>query len=459
MISRTSISYKLSRYFFILIFIGAGSSAFSNDPGTKVWTLEDCIATAKANNLQVKRQLIQADGAKTDIWLSKAANLPNLYGWYSHYLNSGKTINVEDYSYINTQYQDGNLGIRTSLSLFQGFQGLNRMRQSNMVYQSAVQQAEAIENQVTSQVVTAYLQILLSREMLKISEDKVKVSEEQLYQTEEFFKSGRVAKSEILIIKAQLAQDQMDLISRQGELDLAYLVMQQLLNIDYSGEFQIEIPDGDPSGIILPAAGQVYDYAKNNQPRIKAAQSSVMASEAALKLARGATMPSLTMNGVLYSRYSELGVNPLDPNGMYPYTDQLNDNRYMRADINLNIPIFMKYSNGNQRMISQAKIAALDSKLLLEQEKKTMREEIQRASSQAFTAQARLDAANQAVASAQEAYDIINEQFEAGLVTAIDLKISSNQLLQATANQLQAKYELILTSKILDIYQGKAVEL
>ncbi len=54
---------------------------------------------------------------------------------------------------------------------------------------------------------------------------------------------------------------------------------------------------------------------------------------------------------------------------------------------------------------------------------------------------------------------LTREQFESGIVTAIDARISSNQLLQATTNYLQARYELVLRSKILEVYQGKAISL
>ncbi len=317
-----------------------------------------------------------------------------------------------------------------------------------------------METQISLQAVTAYLQILMSQEMLKMAEDKLQVSIDQVNQAEEFFKVGRIAKSEVLVIKSQKAQDQLDLITRQGDLDLANLVMRQILNLEGNTPIQIKLPaEGALLPTTLPSAIDVYDYARSNQPRVLAAQTNVMVNESALKIARGGTVPNLSLNGVFYSRYSELGVNPMDPEGIYPYPKQLGDNTYMQANLRLSIPIFSRYANGTQRMISQAKVSVLDSRLLLEQEQKTMREEIQQAAAQANTALARLNASEQAVSSAREANDLIREQFESGIVTAIDARISSNQLLQATANNLQARYELVLRSKILEVYQGKIVSL
>lgn len=436
-----------------------GQVGTAPDPG-KVWSLEDCIRTAKINNLQVQRQMLQVGAARTDLWLSKAANLPRLNGWYTHNLNSGKTVNFENYTYINTQYQDGNAGLQARLPLFQGLQGWNRMQQGKLVLQSAEQQAAAMEIQISLQVITAYLQILLSEELVKMAEDKLLVSNKLLMQAEEFFKTGRIARSEVLVIKSQAAQDQLDLIGRQGELEMASLVMNQLLNIDSDAPIVIEKPDDSTTdNINLPTVKAVNEYAQSNQPIILAAQSDIMANEAALRLARGSLAPSLSMGGLIYSRYSELGTNPLDPEGIYPYQEQFRDNKYMQANIRLEIPIFNRFSDGYQRQISQAKVNLMDSELVLEQEKKAMREEIQQAAAQAKTAQARLNAADIAATSAREANEIIKEQFDSGLVTAIDLRVSGNQLLLAMANQAQAKYELLLRSKILEIYQGKEVDL
>ena len=462
--SRTRISVVIRGLSIIFLLacsisIAAAQGTSGPNPGT-IWSLEDCISTAKANNIQVQRQQLQAGAARSDLRSAKAATLPSLSGWFTHNINSGKTVNFEDYSYINTQYQDGNIGIRARLPLFEGMQGWNRIQQGKMNLQSTEQQVLAMENLIAIQVVTAYLQILMSEEMVKMAEDKLTISSDQIAQAEEFFKTGRIAKSEVMVIKSQKAQDNLDLITRQGELDLAYLVMRQLLNLDGEAPFKIAHPgESSLQPVSLPSSLAVYDYAKVNQPRILAAQSLVMANEAALKIARGATIPSLALNGVIYSRYSALGVNPLDPEGLYPYPKQLGDNTYMQANIGLNIPIFSRFSNGTHRMISQAKVNVLDAHLLLEQEEKTMREEIQQAATLANTALARLNAAEMAANSAGEANDLIREQFNVGLVTAIDLRVSSNQLLQAMANHLQAKYELVLRSKILEVYQGKEVGL
>ena len=72
---------------------------------------------------------------------------------------------------------------------------------------------------------------------------------------------------------------------KQGELDLANLVMRQLLNLEGTAPINIASPqESSLQPLSLPSAMSVYNYAKSNQPRVLAAQSSVMANEAALRV-------------------------------------------------------------------------------------------------------------------------------------------------------------------------------
>jgi len=423
----------------------------------KVWTLEECIETAKSNNLQVQRQKLQIDASRSNLWSAKAGALPSISGWVTHNLSSGKTVNYENYSYINTQYQDGNMGIQASLPLFLGLEGYHRIRQMKLATLSAEEQAKAIENAITIQVTTGYLQLLLCEELVRVAEDKLQATQQLKYRAEEYFKAGRVARSEVLSMKSVESQDALKVTTAKGNLDLANLVLRQLINLEDDNPIIIQKPGAGEKEIVVPASGYVFEFAKINQPRITSAQYRLKSAEAFLKSKWGAAMPALSLDGYFYSRYSELGVNPLDQNAPYSYKNQLLDNSYGRASINLNIPIVDRLTNRNQ--ISQARIGVMDARLVLDQEQKALREEIQRACIEAESASARLKSAGEAVISAEEAYALVEEQFTNGLVTSVELKVSSSLLLEARADQLQAHYELLLRSAILDFYLGRPVRI
>ena len=58
-----------------------------------------------------------------------------------------------------------------------------------------------------------------------------------------------------------------------------------------------------------------------------------------------------------------------------------------------------------------------------------------------------------------EAFRYVEEKFNVGMVNSVDYNIQKNQLTLAQSELLQAKYEFIFRTKILDFYNGIPIEL
>ena len=65
--------------------------------------------------------------------------------------------------------------------------------------------------------------------------------------------------------------------------------------------------------------------------------------------------------------------------------------------------------------------------------------------------------AKDAVASYGESFAYTQRKFDAGLATSLDLNTAKNELTRAESEMLQAKYEYLLRSKIIDFYMGKPI--
>jgi outer membrane protein len=202
---------------------------------------------------------------------------------------------------------------------------------------------------------------------------------------------------------------------------------------------------------------EVYAYAVGHFPEIKGAEYSMMREKKNLAVARGQRSPRIYIRGLIYSRYSELGTNPLDPDSPYPFGDQLRDNQYQQLSLNLNIPIFQQWVIQNN--ISNAKISLLDAEFNLDQQKQILYKSIQQTHLDAVAALERYRTSLEVVASRQMAFDYSEEKLNAGLENSTDYNIAKNNLIKAQAELLQAKYEYIFTSKILDFYRGIPISL
>jgi outer membrane protein len=59
----------------------------------------------------------------------------------------------------------------------------------------------------------------------------------------------------------------------------------------------------------------------------------------------------------------------------------------------------------------------------------------------------------------EEAFRYVEEKFNVGMVNSVDYNLQKNQLTSAKSQLLQAKYEYIFRTKILDFYNGVPIEL
>jgi len=59
----------------------------------------------------------------------------------------------------------------------------------------------------------------------------------------------------------------------------------------------------------------------------------------------------------------------------------------------------------------------------------------------------------------EEAFRYVEEKFNVGMVNTVDYNLQKNQLTVAQSQLLQAKYEYIFRTKILDFYNGISIEL
>jgi outer membrane protein len=424
----------------------------------KVWTLEECIKYAHLNNLQIKRQGLLADVSQVDLQQSKFALLPNLNASFSHNLSSGRSLNTETYQWENRSQQDGSLGAGSNLTIFNGLQKFNSIQRNRFDFLRDMANVEKIKNDITLNIATLYLQILFSYEILELAESQRDVTLQQVDRVSKMVDVGNKARGDLLEIKAQLANDNLNVTNAENSLKISYIELIQMLELelDSTGSFKIErpvIPEIDVEEI--QNVNELYATALNTLPQIRSSEFNLQGREKALSVSRGTRLPSLSMNGYYYSRYNNTATNPLDPYETYRYIDQIKDNQYRQLSLELSIPIFNRRQV--ESYISKSKIAVKDAQYELEQTKKNLYMDIQQAHSDAIAALEKYKASIDAVESNKEAFNYTQQKYEVGLVNSVDYNIAKNELLKASSNLLQAKYEYIFKIKILDFYMGKQI--
>jgi len=91
----------------------------------KKWTLEDCINYAVANNLGLKRQILQTETAEANFLKSKMDVLPSLNLGSDARIGFGRSVDPVTNLITFKQNISNSYSLNTNFQLFSGFTTLN----------------------------------------------------------------------------------------------------------------------------------------------------------------------------------------------------------------------------------------------------------------------------------------------------------------------------------------------
>jgi outer membrane protein len=421
----------------------------------QIWSLEECIKYAIDHNIQIKQQTIQTKVQKNSLDQSKLNLLPTINGQASHDYSFGRALDQNTYTFYNqTVLQDYfYLGGRTDL--FNGLQNLNTIQKNKYELLAGEQDLQRIRDNVALSVALAYLQILLNKELVTANENQLNITLQQIEKTKKLVDAGSVARGNLLQIEAQAAQEELSLITMANQLETSYLNLTQLLELGSPAGFEIVVPEitVEQNSVVTGNIDEIYNLAAQSRPEIKSSELKLTASEYALKIAKGARSPSISLSHTFGTRYSFIKDVP----GFQSFEEQLKNNKNYGLGVSMSIPIL----NGWQvnKNISNSKLTVESSQYTLEGSKKELYKNIQQAYTDAVAALKKYNASSKAVSSMEESFRYTEQKFSVGMITPVDYNVSKTQLLNAQSDMSQAKYEFIFKTKVLDFYKGLPLNL
>ncbi len=160
------------------------SITFSGFSQSNIWTLEDCINHAWENNLHIKQQQLSLDIAKQNLKQSRGNLFPTLNATAAHGYNYGRTIDPFTNEFATESVRSNNFSVSSGVTLFNGFQTLNSIRQSTMELMAGEYDVETAKNDIALAIASAYLQIMFSVELVDIAKNQLEITRQQLLRTE-----------------------------------------------------------------------------------------------------------------------------------------------------------------------------------------------------------------------------------------------------------------------------------
>jgi outer membrane protein len=444
----------------------------------KMYSLQECIETALKNNLRLKQAQLSMQSAAVDVKTGKAAMLPNLNASFSENYNFGRNIDPVTNAYIINNTQSTNMGVNSTVTLFNGFQLMNNLKLAQINYKAFGTDVLAMQNDLALQVAAAYLQVMYAEDNYTNAKAQLDVTLSQKNRTEILVKAGRLAQNALLEQDAQQANDEYNVLIAQNAIVSAKLTLVQLMELPANTDYGIQRPN-----IALPVSenynvNAIYEQSLSNRPEVRGAELRRNAAVMSQKIAYGGLSPRITLSAGLNTLYSDKYVSYVGstPIGITPigitkttldtvfapiyrnnysavnFNDQLNQNFGRFLSVGITVPVFNNlrvYGN-----IQKSRINVLNQELNLAQTKNTLLKNIQQAVTDVEAAKAKYKAAQKSYEAQDASFKNLELRYEQGLTSYLDYITSKNNKARAEVNMQQARYDLILKSKIIDFYRG-----
>ena len=466
-------------------FSGFAQTAIQGNAQVVHLSLTQAVEIALLHNLNVKSYEINLKNAELTYQQSRFNQLPAVNGNINQSASFGRSINPYTNGYDSRNINYNNVGLNSNLTLFNGGALKNTIAQNEFSLKATQQDLASIKENISLQVVLAYLAILNAEDQLVIANSQSQITKLQIDRTQKLVNAGSLSMTSLLDLKAQLANEESNIVSFQSALDINKLTLLQLLNDSSIQAFdlaRIQVPVPSAKGYDF-SVNDIYTKALDLQPLVRAADFRVQGAMRSVSIAKAFRLPTLSLNGSWSANQSNalrtvelLGTQTVNLGSVaiggqsYPvstvqpkygsgttvgYFDQLNNTQNKVVSLNLNIPIFAKYANRTRVM--QAGLQQRNAEIEAERARLTLRQNIEQAYVNMLNAAKKYEAGSIQVAALEESFRASESRFSAGAIDFVSYNLQKTNLDKARLSLVQVKYDYVFRTKILDFYQGKSL--
>lgn len=427
-----------------LLFTILAFSTLISDITAQDWTLDQCLQYAKENSISVLQAIHQQETAEQNVIAAKGAFAPSISASTGQNFNyAGMTTGNGHASY------SANYGINMGMTLYNGGKLSYNKKQSDILVEARNAGILSTQKEIEISILKAYLQVLSAHENVKIAQSMLDLSQQELDRSQILFEAGKITKADLAQVKAQYSQNSYNLTSGKNNLRSRIMELKQLLELDITTSFNVAIPEISDQEVLqtLPDMLDIYNQAMLTMPQIKEAKLNIQASEYTLKTAKAGYIPNVSLSAGLSGGYNT--------NGAASLGDQFTSSLAPSAGISISIPIYDQ--SKTKTAVAKAKIEHQQTELQYQQAEKQIARYVESLYIDAQSAQSNYLAAADKLASIQESYNLLSEQFNVGMKNTVELLSGQNDLLAAQLQLAQSRYQAVISIQLLNILQDKEI--
>ena len=410
--------------------------------------LEECIRLAWKQNPSLRNRAIDIKEAKVNYTAAIGSFLPRVVAKSEVGKSFGRSVDPETNVYTTETFEQGSVGLDMTLSLFEGFSRINKVRFSKMNQERSEWELKKQQNELAYQVTDAYFKLLLEKKLLVLAEEQSKLSERYLKQTEAFVELGLKSASDLQEVKARREGDIYRYQARKNSCQLAVVYLKQLMNCQATEDIQIEdsIRDLEVPFIQVPRTDSLYALSLEVLPSMRALEWKQKAVRKEYAMAGGAFSPSV---------YARLAIGTNCYNTFFS-TSQFRDNVGRYIGLGVSFPLL----SGLERLTNQRKhkLNIYRMKNEAEQEKLQLYTEVEQT---VLSLRSGYDEHRQALSQLEAERLVLKEserKWEEGLISVFQLMEARNRFISVKAELTRVRLQLEMLLKMEKYYrEGKFI--
>ncbi len=401
------------------------------------------ISRVLAHNSDIKAAERTAATAAVSWRKAKAEYLPDVSANASlSHQTSGVTSSISP--------QAGSIDVSADMTLFNGGGTAATINQTHSTWMASTNTLEAERQTVVYNAFIQYVGTLQDSDIVRLDEENLAMENQSVAQIEAFTKSGTKSRADLLSQQSEAAQAELTLLNARYNYEISKLTLMKMLCEDTVGvAFQVARLLPDSNDIALGITNDsILSIAITRRQDIAAQRNTLQASEYAIKSAKSAYWPTLSLSAGVSSAY-----NSSPDSAIGDVSKQLFDNNAgFSVGASLSIPIFDRFST--RYGIETAAISKETQQANLDDLKRQVMFDVQQAMLAYTLAQQQIPVTDIEVESAKQALDAEQACYNVGAATHVDLIEAQVKHATAVIDRVKAIYSLAMKAVGVGYYAG-----
>ncbi|MBM4167894.1 MAG: TolC family protein [Ignavibacteria bacterium] len=298
------------------------------------------------------------------------------------------------------------------------------------------------------QTESAYLNVLRTEQLVKVSEENLKRSQRQLERITESNRLGALSIADVYRQQSQVASDELNVITAQNNHNKAKADLLAIIALDVAQDYRFadptittELAQAELDDVLRRYEG--FDVLKNralsSRPDYIASQESYDAASWGVTAARRTYFPSVFASG----GYS-LSSNKIS---------RLNDSKGLSWGVAIRWTLFDGFDTN--QAIQSAKALERNAELSRLQLERTINVELKKALLDLQAAAKQYEVAQKGLVSATQDRRTAEERYNVGSGTLLDLLVANASYVNAEVNKINAAYNFIISKRNVEYVLGE----